>query len=241
MAYRTYTIQKTYEGRALLLSFFLHASVIVFYFYFLYPKTIEMTSSKTVVLEISNIERIAPAPAEPTPPPPEPVVPQEVKKIEPIKPIEPVKPKPIPKPKPVVKQEVVPTPMPEPVQEAVQNAPVPEADSHTTPQTSPASLTPTTTHAEPYVKTDFEIIRDKVLARLVYPNVARRMNWTGVVHVSLLIDMEGRLVSATIHQSSGKSILDEAALEAANKLKGEQLPKPKSMSTVILPIAFKIR
>lgn len=235
MAYGTYTIQKTYEGRALLLSFFLHASVIVFYFYVLYPKSIELTSSKTVVLEISNIERVAPTPVEPTPPPPEPVVQQEVKKIEPIKPIEPVKPKPIPKPK-SVQHEVVPTPVPEPVQEAVtQSTPTPVV---ATP--SPVA-TPTSTQSEPYVKTDFEIIRDKVLSRLVYPSIARRMSWTGVVHVALVIDTDGKLVGATIHQSSGKSVLDDAALEAAFKLKSDLLPKPQRLSTVILPIAFKLK
>ena len=67
------------------------------------------------------------------------------------------------------------------------------------------------------------------------------MGWNGVVHVALVIDTNGRLESATIHQSSGRAVLDDAALEAALKLKGDQLPKPKSLSTVILPIAFKLK
>ncbi|NCB54927.1 MAG: energy transducer TonB, partial [Epsilonproteobacteria bacterium] len=68
-----------------------------------------------------------------------------------------------------------------------------------------------------------------------------RMSWTGVVHVALVIDTDGKLVGATIHQSSGKSVLDDAALEAAFKLKSDLLPKPQRLSTVILPIAFKLK
>jgi len=218
------------ELSGLFISFVLHSAVIGFYLLFLYQKPLEIIQGKTVVLEISNIERLAPKPVVPTPP--EPV--QEVKKIEPLKPIEKVK----PLPKPIVKKEVV---NPEPIREEVVTSPAPvqAVEANIAHEVSPVS--PTSTSAEPYEKTDFEIIRDKVLARLIYPSVARRMGWNGVVHVALLIDTDGRLVSATLHQSSGRSMLDDAALQAALKLKGEQLPKPKSLSTVILPIAFKLK
>lgn len=228
MSYAYHTAAKTYEGRALSVSMFLHVSVIGFYFFVLQPKPLEMIPSKTVVLEISNIERVIPKPPEPTPPEPVP----EVKKVEPIKPIEKVK----PLPKPVVKKEVV---NPEPIREEVVQ-PVESIKPVVAPQ-EVAPVTPTTTSEEPYERTDFEIIRDKVLSRLTYPSVARRMGWNGVVHVALVINPEGRLVSASIHQSSGRAQLDDAALEAALKLKGDQLPKPKSLSTVILPIAFKLK
>lgn len=224
-----YAVEKSYESRALSFSLVLHACVIGFYLFYLHQKPLEILPAKTVVLEISNIERIAPKPVEPTPP--EPI--EEIKKVEP-KPIEKVK----PLPKPIVKKEVVKNP--EPIREEVVQQPVEAVQPIATPK-EVAPVTPTTTSAEPYVKTDFEIIRDKVLARLVYPSMARRMNWNGVVQIALVIDTDGRLVSASIHQSSNRSILDEAALEAANKLKGEQLPKPKALSTVILPIAFQLR
>ena len=229
MSYPQYAVTKTYEGRALSLSILLHVSVIGFYLLFLHQKPLEMIPSKTVVLEISNIERIAPKPPEPTPP--EPI--QEVKKVEPIKPIEKVK----PLPKPIVKKEVV---NPEPIREAIIQPPVEALTPVVAPQ-EVAPITPTSTSAEPYERTDFEIIRDKVLSRLTYPSVARRMGWNGIVQVALVINTDGRLVSATIHQSSGRALLDDAALEAALKLRGDQLPKPKSLSTVILPIAFKLR
>ena len=223
-----YSQAKTYEGRSLGFSILLHVSVIGFYLLFLHQKPFEIIPSKTVVLEISNIERMAPKP--PTPPTPV----QEVKKVEPVKPIEKVK----PLPKPIVKKEVI---NPEPIREEVvaTSEPVQAVQPNIVHETAP--VTPTSTNVEPYERTDFEIIRDKVLARLIFPNVARRMGWNGVVHVALVIDTDGRLVSATIHQSSGRSMLDDAALEAALKLKSEQLPKPKSLSTVVLPIAFKLK
>jgi periplasmic protein TonB len=229
MRYQTYTVAKTYEGRALSLSIFLHVSVIGFYLLFLHQKPLDIIPSKMVVMEISNIERVAPKPV--LPPPPEPV--EEVKKVEPIKPIEKIK----PLPKPIVKKEVL---NPEPIREEVVQPPVEAVKPVVAPQ-EVAPITPTSTSAEPYERTDFEIIRDRVLARLVYPSVARRMGWNGVVQVALVISPEGRLVSATVHQSSGRAILDDAALDAALKLKGDQLPKPKSLSTVILPIAFKLK
>lgn len=226
----SYLARKNYEHRALGFSFALHVSVIGFYLLFLNYKPLEMMPSKTVVLEMSHIERVVPKPLAPTPP-----IPQEVQKIEPIKPLEQIKPQ--PKLKPIVKNEVAVPPVF--VQEEV-SAPVVEKLEPVSVQEI-APITPESTSAEPYVKTDFEIIRDKVLARLVYPSVARRMGWNGVVHVALVIDTEGKLVSASIHQSSGRQLLDDAALDAANKLKGEHLPKPKSLSTVILPIAFKLK
>lgn len=220
-----YSQAKTHEGLSFIMSIALHVSVVGFYLLFLHQKPFEIIQSKTVVLEISNIERIAPKPLEPL---------QEVKKIEPVKPVEKVK----PLPKPIVKKEVL---NPEPIREDVVKPVEPVQAVLPTIAHEVAPITPTSTSAEPYEKTDFEIIRDKVLSRLLYPSTARRMGWNGVVHVALVIDTNGRLESATIHQSSGKTVLDDAALEAALKLKGDQLPKPKSLSTVILPIAFKLK
>lgn len=218
------------EAKGLLFSLLLHSAVIGFYLFFLHQKPLEIMQSKTVVLEISNIERVAPKPLAPTPPVPV----QELKKVEPVKPIEKVK----PLPKPIVKKEVV---NPERVREEVVTPPTPVEAGQPSMVQEAAPITPTSTSAEPYERTDFEIIRDKVLSRLIYPSTARRMGWNGVVQVALVIDINGRLVSATIHESSGRGMLDNAALEAALKLKGDQLPKPKTLSTVILPIAFKLR
>ena len=188
----------------------------------------EVLPTKTIVLEMSSIERMIPKPPAPELPP------EVAKKVEPIKPIE--KPKPLPKP--VVKKEVV---NPEPIKEVA--TPVETVAQPHEVVTPPKEVVPPAPapHVEAYEKTDFEIIRDKVLSRLIYPSAAKRMGYMGIVQIALEIDTSGHLVVARIHQSSGKTVLDEAALEAANKLKGELLPKPKSTSVVILPIAFKLR
>jgi len=219
------TVTRHSESKALMISFMLHAGVIGFYLLFLHQKPFEMLPSKAVVLELSNIERMIQKPS------PQKVV-EEVKKVEPIKPIEQVK------PKPIMKKEVV---IPVPLKEEVSNTPIPVIDNvqPTLAQEVTPSLPPVM--SDTYEKTDFEIIRDKVLARLIYPSVAKRMGLNGLVKIALVIDTDGRLVSVTIQSSSGKEILDNAALEAANKLQNEPLPKPKRLSTVILPIAFKFK
>jgi len=214
----------SYRLKGFAFSLLTHAIVIGGYFIFIHTHSLElMHHSNVVVVELATFER----PSAPTP--------QIVEPIQPIKeviskPIKPVESKPVVKPRPVMKKEVSITQEPVSVEEFVSVEPTP-------PMATPVQSTP----SEPYVKTDFEIIRDKVLLTLVYPSVARRMNWNGVVHVALEISTSGFLVKASIHQSSGRDILDNAALEAANRLKNQPLPKPQNASTVILPIAFKLR
>jgi len=230
-----YAYAKAREIKTLSLSLFLHVGVVLFYFGFLHQKSLEVLPAKTVVMEIATFERppVDALPvAQPTPPMFKPV--QDVAP-EPIKPV--VKPKPSVKatPKSVVKKEAI-APIKEEVAPAAEQ-PTPAIKAEPTPVVAP---TPTLL-AEPYIKTDFEIIRDTVLSRLVYPSIAKRMQWNGVVHVGLEIDTSGFLIQASIHQSSGRDALDKAALEAANTLKNQSLPKPTRNTTVILPIAFKMR
>ena len=223
------------EAKGFLFSVLAHTVLIGGYFIFLHSQSLTMmSSSKMIVMEMATLERsIAPKNVPPAPLPPEEV------KIEPIKPIE--------KQKPVIKKESV---KPLPKQEVIEpiettHEPIPSLltplESAPTRVQESVQVPAQSVQAEPFVKTDFEIIRDKMLSHLVYPSIAKRMNWNGVVHVALVIDSSGYLLSASIHQSSGRDILDNAALEAANKLKNQQLPKPQSTSTVILPIAFKLR
>lgn len=226
---------KKNEAKSLLTSFLIHGAVIGGYFLLIHQHSLEiMQSSKMVVMEIATFER----PPAPIPPvvqsSPEPI--QEVKQ-EPLKPIE-HKHKERRKHKPRVEEPINPMPIQEELTPAqVQSTSSQSVAAEPTPVVTPTQSVP----SEPYVRTDFEIIRDKVLSYLIYPSIAKRMNWNGVVHVALEIDTSGFLTKASIHQSSGRDILDAAALEAANKLTNQQLPKPKSSSTVILPIAFKMR
>lgn len=47
-----------------------------------------------------------------------------------------------------------------------------------------------------------------------YPREARRRGWEGVVTVEVLVDATGRWASASVAQSSGREVLDRAALGA---------------------------
>jgi len=92
-----------------------------------------------------------------------------------------------------------------------------------------------------FVKTNFGMIRDSVLSKLVYPNIARRMGQIGVVEVAMVIGTNGKLKNHFVSKSSGFPLLDEAALKAVATLGSELLPKPQVESRVILPISFKLK
>ncbi len=217
------------EIKTLSFSLLLHVSVIAFYVLYVQQKSLEILPAKTVMVEMTMFEcQIVPIPK----------MHQEVIQ-EPIKPIEPLENKPMVKPKPVVKKEAI-LPTREEKTSFVDKA-LPQVPQEAVAQEALPAVTPVqSVPVEPYAKTDFEIIRDKALSHLVYPSIARRLKWKGVVHVALIIDINGKLVSTSIHQSSGHSALDEAALLAVQKLSHEQLPQPKSLSTIILPISFKL-
>ncbi|MCX6051017.1 MAG: energy transducer TonB [Campylobacterales bacterium] len=94
---------------------------------------------------------------------------------------------------------------------------------------------------EKFIQTNFSLIRDMALANLIYPNTARRMGWSGIVEVRLVIDTDGKLLEAIVVKSSGRELLDTTALESVLSLKDKVLPKPQSVSTIILPIAFSLK
>ena len=89
-----------------------------------------------------------------------------------------------------------------------------------------------------FTETSFHSIRDKVLEKLKYPPIAKRMKQAGVVEVLLVIDTNGKLIEVTIHKSSGYKLLDSSAMSAASELSAQTLPIPQKNSKVILPIYF---
>jgi protein TonB len=95
---------------------------------------------------------------------------------------------------------------------------------------------------ENFEKTNYEVIRGKVLANLVHPRMAIRMGWSGVTTVRLTIDSNGRLVDSVMVKSSGRDILDKAAMDAVMALRGQSLPKPQdNTATITIPIKFTIK
>jgi protein TonB len=77
-----------------------------------------------------------------------------------------------------------------------------------------------------------------------YPPLAQRRGWEGAAEVHLQIAADGKVTSITLGRSSGRSILDEEALnmvrrasplpEAPQNLRGREL-------TVTVPIVFKLQ
>lgn len=174
---------------------------------------------------------------------------------EPIKPIEQPKPKPKPTP-PKPKPKPEPKPEPKKVIEPVVEEPIVEevvakeemVEEIKEPPEPQEPLEPQKTEQEiqkeqeqEFIQTNFSVIRDMALKNLVYPRMAKKMLWSGIVEIKLVVDTNGKLLEASIHRSSGKEILDNAALKAALSLKGKALPKPQARSTLILPIAFNLK
>lgn len=91
-----------------------------------------------------------------------------------------------------------------------------------------------------FVETNFAIIRNKVLANLIYPHIAKKMGFQGTTTIELQIDSLGNLLHVKLTKSSGKKLLDKAAISAGLKLKNTKLPRPKNNTKVVLPIVFKI-
>lgn len=76
----------------------------------------------------------------------------------------------------------------------------------------------------------------------VYPKLSKRLKEEGTVMLSLLISSQGRIDEISIHESSGYSRLDKAALSAATKWRYE----PATVNGMaiaqhyLMPIEFKL-
>ncbi|MCD6259061.1 MAG: energy transducer TonB [Helicobacteraceae bacterium] len=160
--------------------------------------------------------------------------------------------KPKPAPKKVIKEVAIPVEKIEKVEELVEAEPLEElekidereqellAAQELQKKEQEAQELAQSLHEE-FVKTNFEMIREKVLANLRYPSIAKRMGFEGVVHIMLVIDTSGKLLDVMLEKSSGHKLLDSSALKAANQLSKEILPNPKNISRVTLPVYFALK
>ena len=135
-----------------------------------------------------------------------------------------------PKAKVPVPIEPTPQPTPEPVEEIVPPAPVVEK------QPEPARP-----------KVDLgaygRSIHRSVVKHRRYPRVARRLGLEGKALVTIRVNQEGALLSASIKRSSGEEILDKEALRmvrAAAPFKSLPVGFDKSAVTVVIPVKFKL-
>lgn len=229
------------------ISFGVHAAILAV---ILYTSTQESVANavqeKFVTISLSSFE--LPKPQEAV----QPKVQPKPKKVEPKPEVKKEVPKPCPKPKKEKAHEVVQEQIAEPEvieevqetqQEVVQEEIVEPIEAIETAALEPAEVTPMPSAAtleEEFVKTNFEIIRDMVLANLKYPNMAKRMGQTGIVELILVIDTSGKLLEVMLQKSSGYKLLDKSALQAATRLSEAILPNPQAVSRVVLPVAFAL-
>jgi len=225
------------------ISFGVHAAILAVILYTSSQESVaNAVQEKFVTISLSSFE--LPKPQETVQPKAEP----KPKKVEPKPEVKKEVPKPCPKPKKEQAQEVVQEQISEPevieeVQEVVQEEIVEQVEAIETAAAEPLETTPmpsVATLEEEFVKTNFEIIRDIVLANLKYPNMAKRMGQTGIVELILVIDTSGKLLDVMLQKSSGYKLLDKSALQAATRLSEAILPNPQAVSRVVLPVAFAL-
>ncbi len=85
-------------------------------------------------------------------------------------------------------------------------------------------------------------IRVRVEQLKHYPHIARANRWEGRVVLRAIIGEDGQLVDLKVAESSGHSVLDEAALEVLTKAAPLTLPQPLGRPQVVVqvPISYRL-
>jgi protein TonB len=87
-------------------------------------------------------------------------------------------------------------------------------------------------------------IRNLIDSHKEYPAMARKSGMEGTVHVRFVLDRDGMLKDADISRSSGKSLLDKAAVRAiASVARFPAIPESLNGSPLIfeVPVMFKLK
>ncbi len=157
-------------------------------------------------------------------------------------------------PQPVAQMEPPPIPAPqariEPATPVVQPLPVEAAAVQPAPAPAPAQPVALKEQARvPAAEPGLLLIYGQSISREIrrhqkYPPLAQLRGWEGTAEVQLQIAADGKVTRITLAKSSGRSILDEEALnmvrrasplpESPQNLRGREL-------TVTVPIAFKLQ
>ena len=183
------------------------------------PMTIEFAAPAPPV-----VEPPPPAPVvTPPPPPPPPVVDELAAKPAP---------KPVPKPKPKPKPAPAPKPVAKPVAKPVEAPPAPPVAAPAPPAPAPAPVTPPSASAA-YLKNPAP----------EYPQMAQRRNWEGTVLLRVEVLASGKPGQIQIQKSSGRQMLDDAALAAVKRWSFVPAKQGDVAQAgwVSVPIDFKLR
>lgn len=84
----------------------------------------------------------------------------------------------------------------------------------------------------------FNDIRDRVMAALRYPQMARRQGWRGEVRLEFTLLANGEVQDLKLVQSSGYPLLDRQALRAVEA--AAPFPPPLATATITLPVQFRL-
>ena len=153
------------------------------------------------------------------PKPPQPAVEKKIKHIQP----------------PTRKKQLQPNKQPvQKVQSTPQGSPDRSTAKHLSSSTQPAAAAPVRSQASPLYQSN---------PKPIYPPLARRRGWQGVVRISVLVLADGSPQHIQLQQSSGYQLLDKAALKAVQKW--HFIPATKdgipTVGEVIVPVHFRIK
>lgn len=232
---------------AITASILLHVLIAVVVPNFNFPDKQE----KPPVLKVELLQPTPPAPApiaEPLPPinNPEPPKPEPVKK----------KPKPIIKPKPIKEEATTPIEQPEvtqppvieniiavqPTAESTAEVVVPQPTDAIEP-IEPPPPQPSQADIDSALSAYGSMLSRAIAKHKSYPKIAERRGWEGTALLDLKIDSQGKVLSATIRDSSGYDALDNRALEMVKKASPFPTP-PKELQgrtfNISVPVSFKL-
>jgi protein TonB len=142
----------------------------------------------------------------------------------------------------VSRQAVEPVPQPPVIETAGESATHPQqpAVEHTVPQAGPPK-------AIAAAKPDYEWLMKALLGRINelknYPHLARINHWEGKVVLRAVIKDDGQVLMVDVQESSGRSVLDNDAMETLRKASPLKLEHPlgKPQVAILMPISYSLR
>lgn len=91
---------------------------------------------------------------------------------------------------------------------------------------------------ERYTSNNFTFIRDRIHRSLVYPQMARKMGWSGRVVVYFVVGTDGCVKDIKVSSSCGHEVLDRSAVETIKR--GEPYPPPTVEAELLMPITYRL-
>lgn len=135
-------------------------------------------------------------------------------------------------------QEAVAPPVTEPLVSRPVEEPAPQ-------QAAPEPTAVATT--TPVIKADYGWLMKSLLSRINelkhYPHMARMNHWEGKVVLRAVIRDDGQVLMVDVQESSGRSILDNDAMDTLRKASPLKLDQPlgKPQVAILMPISYSLR